>query len=426
MLKRLVVFLIWGFLVFVMISPSMAAETLKVGALFPYSGPMALLGNEQFNGAVIAADIVNEKGGIRGQKIEWVKGDAVDPKKAMSECERLIGVEKLKLIVGTYASGLSIVATEVSERNKVIHWEVGATIDEITARGFKYIFRTLPKASSYGIMAVDFTQEVIAPKLGIDPKNLKVAVVHEDGVAGTTYGTAARKRAEELKMNIVAVETYNFKAADLSSLIMLLKNKSPDVIFALSYLQDGLLFTRQAKDLNLNVKAFLGLGACYGMPDFAKAFGNEANYYFESDPPVGINPNGLTPPTRALLKEFQDRFNKKFGHLPLVHASLGFSGAHALFEEVLPKAASLEPEAIRQAALQVNVPMGGTIMGYGLKFAPPDHPAAGQNLSAFPVIMQWQEQNLQAVYPKQFAVRETLVPMPTWEERAKGITRFAK
>ncbi len=59
MLKRSVGFLLGGFLVLGLISPSLAAETLKVGALFPYSGPMALLGNEQFNGAVIAADIVN-------------------------------------------------------------------------------------------------------------------------------------------------------------------------------------------------------------------------------------------------------------------------------------------------------------------------------------------------------------------------------
>jgi branched-chain amino acid transport system substrate-binding protein len=403
-----------------------AAETVKVGALFPFSGPLALLGNETFNGAIIAADMVNEKGGIRGKKVEWVKGDAVDPKKAMTECERLISVEKLKLIMGTYASGLSYAATEVAEKNKIFYWEEGSTVDAITERGFKYLFRILPRSSSYSIMGVDFANEVVAPKLGLDPKKMRVAIIHEDSIAGTTYGSAAAKRVAELNMRLVAVESYSLKTVDLSSLVMILKDRNPDVIFALQYLQDGLLFCRQAKDLNLNVKAFIGLGACYGMPEFVKTFGDEANYYFESDPPSGINPNVLSSKSKADLKEFQERFNKKFGHIPAVHASLGFSGAQVLLEEVLPKAKSLSPEDLRRAALQVNIPKGGTIMGYGVKFAPPDHPSAGHNLMAYPVVMQWQEQRLWVVYPKEFAVKEPLIPMPTWEERAKGITQFVK
>ena len=405
-------------------SPAIAAETVRIGALFPFTGPLALLGQESFNGATIAADIVNEKGGIWGKKIEWVKGDAVDPKKGMTECERLISVQGLKLIFGTYSSSLSYAASEVTERNKIIYWEEGAIADPITERGFKYLFRTCPWAGQFGIMAVDFAKEVVATKLGIDPKKMKVAIMFEDTLYGTTVGSSAAQHALKLGMKVMVTDSYSHKAVDLSSIVMRFKAQDTDVIIATSYLEDGLLFWRQAKDGNLNVKAFIGTGACHGMPDWAKTFGNEANYIFNIDPAIGINPNVLSPKTRDVLKKFQERFNQKFGHLPASHASLGFVGAQVLFEEVLPRAGSLDPEVIREAALKVDVPKGGTIFGFGVKFAPPAHPAAGQNLLAHPALMQWLEQKMHVVYPVDFGVKKPLVPMPTWDERAKGITRF--
>jgi len=403
-----------------------AAETAKIGALFPFSGPLALLGQESFNGATIAADIVNEKGGIFGKKIEWVKGDAVDPKKAMTECERLISVQGMTLIFGTYSSSRSYAASEVAERNKVIYWEQGAIADPITERGYKYLFRTCPRASKFGILAVEFAKEVIAPKLGMDPKEMRVAIMFEDSLYGTTVGSSAAKHAMTIGMKVVGTESYSAKVIDLSPIVMRFKAAKPDVIIATSYLNDSLLFWRQARDLDLNVKAFIGTGAGHGMPDWAETFGDEANYIFNIDPAIGINPKVLSSKTKATLKEFQERFNKKFGHLPATHASLGFVGARVLFEEVLPRAGSLDPEAIREAALQVDIPKGGTIFGFGVKFAPPAHPAAGQNLLSHPALMQWQEQRMWVVYPVEFGIKKPLIPMPTWEERKKGITHFVE
>jgi branched-chain amino acid transport system substrate-binding protein len=407
-------------------SPVIGAETVRVGALFPFTGPLALLGQESFNGATIAQDIVNEKGGIRGKKIEWVKADGVDPKKAMTECERLINVEQIKIIFGTYSSSLSFAASEVAERSKVIYWEQGAIADKITQRGFKYLFRTMPKAGDFGILAANFAHDVVAPKLRIDPKKMKVAIMFEDSLYGTTVGNSANDRAKKLGMDVVGFESYSLKSVDISPIVMRFKARNPDVIIATSYMEDGILFWKQAKDMDLNVKAFIGTGAAHGMPDWAKTFGNEANYIFNIDPPIGINPKIYNAKTKATLKEFQEKFNKKFGHLPATHATAGFVGAQILFEEVLSRAGSVDPEAVRQAALQVDIPQGGTVFGYGLKFAPADHPDAGQNLRAHPVLMQWQEQKMWVVYPGDFAVRSPLLPLPTWEERAKGITRFVK
>ena len=421
---------VWMALLFALMmfasSPAMAAETIRIGALFPFTGSLAMLGNETFNGAIIAQDMVNEKGGIWGKKVEWVKADGVDPKKAITECERLIAVEKIKLVFGTYSSSLAYAASEIAERNKVIYWEQGAIADNITARGFKYLFRTIARAGDFGNLAVNFTNEVIAPKLKLDPKKIKVGIMFEDSLYGTTVGTMAAKKAKEMGMDVVASESYSHKTVDLSSVAMIFKSKRPDVIIATSYMEDSILFWRQAKEMDLNVKAFIGTGAGHGMPEWAKTFGNEANYIFNIDPPIGINPKVFKGNTLAVLNDFRERFNKKFGHYPATHATAGFMSAHLLFEVVLPKAGSVDPEAVRKAALEIDIPEGGTVFGFGVKFAPPDNPSAGQNLRAIPVLMQWQEQKPWVVYPATFAIREPLMPLPTWEERSKGITKFVK
>ena len=51
-----------------------AQETWRIGALYPLTGSLALLGNENLNGARIAVDMINEKGGIAGKKVELVQG----------------------------------------------------------------------------------------------------------------------------------------------------------------------------------------------------------------------------------------------------------------------------------------------------------------------------------------------------------------
>jgi branched-chain amino acid transport system substrate-binding protein len=396
-----------------------AAADIKIGALFPLSGPMALLGEEQFRGVEIAREMVNEKGGVLGGQIVYAKGDAPDATAATTEAERLITVERVKIIMGSYSSALSYPASEVAERNKTIYWEVGATADAITGRGFKYLFRVLQLGSNLGEVPTEYAAKVVAPMLKIDPKQMRVGQLYEDTIMGTTCGGAALAKAKELGMNVVVSETYSQKAVDLSSIVLKLKAAKPDIIIASQYISDGILFWRQAKELGLNVKAMLGTGAAHGLPDWPKAMGPDADLVLDSDPAVGLNTNGMTPRAQAELKTFRERFKKKHNYEPAVHATLGYLGAMLLFREVLPKANALDPDKIRDVANQLDIPDGDTIMGWGVKFAPPGHKNAGTNLRAYAVMMQWQEGGLHVVYPEKWATRKVILPMPTWEERRK-------
>ena len=83
---------------------------LKIGAIYPLSGGMALLGEESWRGAEVVRLLQNKKGGLLGKQIEFVKGDAPDANAAVSQANRLISSEKLPILIGTYASPLAMAA----------------------------------------------------------------------------------------------------------------------------------------------------------------------------------------------------------------------------------------------------------------------------------------------------------------------------
>ena len=344
------------------------AQDIRIGALYPLSGPMALLGTHDMNGVELATDIINERGGIQGKKIKLIKGDAPTPEAARSEAERLINVENLNVIMGTYSSSLSFVASSVAEKHHRIFWETGAIADNITQRNFKYVFRTCSKASNFGNAAADFIVEVLAKDLRIPVKDLKVCIMHEDSLYGTSVMAAASKRLKESGVKLQAMESYSKSVTDLSPLVMKFKALKPDIVLATCYVNDAILWERQMREMNLNIKAMVGSGGGHGISDFAKALGHDSDGVFSADFPLVKNPKALDPKLDPPLRTVFDRYKKKFGEDPDMHAMASFTGAWVFYKYVLAKAASLDPESLRKAILQVDVPMGGSHMGWGMKF----------------------------------------------------------
>ena len=159
--------------------PAFAAaggDTIKIGAIYPLTGGMALLGEESWRGAEVARVLQNKKGGVLGKQIEFVRGDAPDANAAVSQANRLISSQRLQILIGTYSSPLAFAASEVAERNQVIYWEMGGISDPIVERGFKYLFRITPMGSNYGGKAAEYSKEVLAPKFGIAPDKLKISI----------------------------------------------------------------------------------------------------------------------------------------------------------------------------------------------------------------------------------------------------------
>ncbi len=395
-----------------------AQQTIRIGVLYPLTGSLALLGNENMDGAKVALDMVNETGGILGKKVEFATGDASTPDKAQSEAERLISLEGVKVLTGTYSSGLSYAASQVAERHKVVYWETGGIADRLTERGFKYYFRVVYTATSNGELAANFSKEVLAPKIGKKASDLKLFVIHEDSDYGTTVGKAAETHGKEIGFNVLGRDPYKSTSTDLSPLILRMKALRPDIIVASSYANDALLIQRQMKQLGVYVSAYIGTGGIHGLPSYGEGLGNAVNGIVDTEGAANVNMSTLSKDLRALAEEWQRRYTGQYKKVPSYIATQGFVGTYMLLKDVIAVAGGTDPDKVREAALKLDIPLKGTILGWGVKFAQPGTPMEGTNLRSFPVAQQWQNNKLVVVYPNEFKMGDvTMIPLPAWDKR---------
>ena len=383
-----------------------SGEVIRIGTIFPLSGPQALNGQDTFDGVDIAREMVNEKGGINGNKVEYVVADAPDSNAAVQEADRLITQAKVEAIIGTQSSSLSYAASAVAERKKVFYWEVEGISDDITNRGFKYIFRPTFCAEYMAKQMMGFVNDVVATKMGKDIKDLRIALVQEDGGFGTSTANNLRKYAKEYGISFVADLTYSAKSAEVNSLVLKLKSKNPDVLLAVSYVNDAILLTKTSLELGFEPKVTIGTTAGHGTLDFINALGEKSEGIFAAGIPNAVNPDNMKPKQKELYDELVRRYKEKRGKEPSVNVFNGFNGAYILLTEVLPNAKEMKADVIKKAALEVSLNEGDTILGYGVKFAGPDELNAGQNVRSFAAVMQWQGEKLYTVYPNIIAIKE--------------------
>jgi branched-chain amino acid transport system substrate-binding protein len=95
---------------------------------------------------------------------------------------------------------------------------------------------------------------------------------------------------------------------------------------------------------------------------------------------------------------------------------MGFNQSWILFTDVLPRAikkhGGIDAEALRKASLETDIPVGGTIQGYGVKFFPPGTPMAGQNERSSPVVMQYIGGETKIAWPTALRTVDPVLPWP--------------
>lgn len=375
---------------------------IKIGALYPLTGDLALLGEESYRGVELAVEEFNANGGIDGREIEIVSGDAVDPDAAQAEANRLFNQENIQNIVGSYSSGVAFAASEVAERNGGLYWELGAVADNITDRGYQSILRTNPPASMFSVVHINFIKDVVTEKLGKDLSELKVAIAHEDSSYGTTIADEAEKLAEEEGINIVSVQPYSSTSNDLSSVLLNIRQAEPDVLIVVSYINDAILISRQMNELGVDVPVFIGSGGGHTMTDFQEAVGDQAEGVLNVDFPQYEIDRDATPG----LDEFIELYEEKYGSEPRSgHSLANYMGMKVVLEIIAENGGDLDPETLRDTAMNYTVEKGTTATGWGVQF----DPETGQNLEAEPYVTQWIDGELVTVYPEQVAVEEPII-----------------
>src|SRR5260221_1484087 len=354
------------------------AKVIKIGVVYDLTGPFAGGGSDlQYLGAKIIIDWFNEHGGIEGYKVEPVYADAQSkPDVAINEAVRLVEQEKVDMLLGFYSSAECVPAAARIEQLKKFMWITTCISSAVLEnRHLKYVFRPQPSGRQFGLMSTDFVAQVAKEKFGKDPKDLKVAIIHEDGAYGVDVSSGNEAGAKKAGFNIVMKENYAATAADLSSMVSKLKRARPDVIFHTGYNPDITLFLRQAREQGLKMSALIGHGAGYGVYDKLKeSLGTDANYFFNVDP-ISIwltNQTALAPALPPMIKMIGDEYEKaKPGAtIKSAHVGMAASNTYVFMTEVLPKAikkyGGIDADALRKAALQAHLPQAGTRLGFGV------------------------------------------------------------
>src|SRR5437773_3658901 len=139
------------------------AQTIKIGVNEPLTGAFAASGTYVVNGAKIAADEINAKGGILGKKLELVIEDnKSNPTEAAAVAEKLITSDKVPVLMGAWGSGFTLAIMPKLMEYKVPMLVETSSAGKITTSGNPYIFRISPPPA---VEAVAFAK--IVDKLGI-------------------------------------------------------------------------------------------------------------------------------------------------------------------------------------------------------------------------------------------------------------------
>src|SRR5437016_6948938 len=204
------------------VSAQAQEKKIKIGVIYDLTGPFAGGGSElQYTGAKIMLDQY-AKTGVEGYKVEAIYADAQSkPDVAINEAVRLVEQEKVDMLLGFFSSAQCVpVAARVEQLKKFMWITTCISSAVLDNKNYKYVFRVQPSGRQFGLMSTDFIARNAKAKLGKEPKDLKVAIIHEDGAYGIDVSKGNEEGAKKAGFNVVLKEGYSATAPDLTSLVI--------------------------------------------------------------------------------------------------------------------------------------------------------------------------------------------------------------
>ncbi|MBW2093676.1 MAG: ABC transporter substrate-binding protein [Deltaproteobacteria bacterium] len=313
------------------------AKTIKIGCLLTTTGDLGPMGTRMANAAKLAIDQINAQGGLLGKDVELIlENDNCEPAKGLERIKKLIDVNGVKVIVGPMISGSSFSAGPYASRKRVPMITPSATAAKLSKqRWTKWFFRTClrddlqAKVLSDVIMEKGFTRLATFVLDNTYGQGLEIALVDLLKQAGW-------------KGKHVASVRYDQTKKDYLTQLQQIKSSNPDVIFASTYCDDGIIVFRQALDLGLDKIPWLGCDGNYGSGLFKEAKSAE---FMEKAFLAGTrSAGGLT----KTYDTFAAAYKSKYGEAPEVYCDTTYDAVWAV-AKAIKKAGKYDGKAIRDA-----------------------------------------------------------------------------
>lgn len=363
---------------------------IKIGVVTPNSGGLAVLGDDLARNYELAADEVNAKGGIRGRKVQIIRGDATNAQEAIAAVEKLVGRDKVDIVAGTIASFISIAASEAAMNYNVLFWETGSLAKGLTERGLPNFVRSGPNSDHFAQVAAQGTVDVLIKKIGKSPKDLKVWIQHEDSNYGTSIADEQKKIFEKAGATVMT-SGHSLKAIDLTDSVLRAKRFAPDIWISAGYVVDTNLLLRTSREQSFKP----GVTILVGVGDTNETLNAVGADYLNgiivvTYPRVQVNPK-FGPGALEVAKAYEAKFKVP----PIAPSGTnGYVGMQMLFRAIDAAGGSTAYKDVIAAAKKLDVPIGTFPTGYGIKFDD-----KMQNTRALPTLSQWQDGKVVTIYP---------------------------
>ncbi len=321
------------------VSPVLAKETIKIGAILAVTGPAAFLGAPEEKTLVMMVDDINKKGGIKGHALELiVKDSGASPEKALSFAKQLIEEDKVLAIIGPSTSGETMKIKGVAEEGKTILLSCAAA-EVIVNPVAKYVFKT-PQKDSFAVIKIFEEMK----KMGIS----KIGVLSSNTGFGKAGKEQIEKLAPEYGITILVNEVYDKAASDLTAEVTKLKAANVQALINWSIEPAQSIVIKNARQIGFNGQIFQSHG-----------FGNIK--YVEAALPAAegvIFPAGRLLVVDTLPKDNRQKAvlmkYKKEYELKNRGEEVSTFGGHAydamlILTKAIEKAGSTDKEAVRNA-----------------------------------------------------------------------------
>ncbi len=378
-------------------SPALA-KTLKIGIPLPLTGSKAKFGEIEKRSYEIAAEEINAAGGIKGMQIELdIQDSQGKPEIARAIAEKLVDVAKQPFLIGAYSSSCSKAIAALAEERKIPYLVVTGAANDITQKGYEYVFRMNPSVEYYTSGFRGFLREVVKPKT--------IAILYEATDFGTSGSKSMVKEAERLGIKVVLNEKYESGAVDFKPILSQVKAKRPDVIYMVSYVMDAALLMRQIKELRIDAKLFAGGAAGFAIPEFVENAKDAAEYVVTAT---------LWSPFAPYkgAREFAEKYKKRHGKYPSYHGAEAYSALYVL-KDVLERAGSMDSEAIKKALAATDL-----VTAFGPVRFESKGKYKNQNFMDT-LVLQVINGKHEVIWPKKFATADYVFPIPRWRDRRR-------
>jgi ABC-type branched-subunit amino acid transport system substrate-binding protein len=323
---------------------ALAQETIKIGVPVPLTGGYSVAGKDILNGAQLAADDINAKGGVLGKKIELVpQDDECDADKAAQGAQALVD-KGVVAVAGGYCSSAAMPELRVFHGAGIAYVMDASTNPELTEKGWDNAFRTIGRDDEQGPFAAKFMKEVLHAKT--------VAVVNDN----TTYSKGLAENAvEALKkqgIDVVYDDALTPGQMDYADVAKQVAAVKPDVVYYTGYYPEAAALVKDFRQLKLPVKYVMG-GDGTTDPTLIKTAGASAKGMMCTTAPL---PQFLTG---AQAKRFIANYKKAYGVGPGPYSIYEYD-AVAVTAKAIANANSTKPADIIAALHKVSNFMGAT------------------------------------------------------------------